>query len=172
MGVGVLGAVHYAPDNIVTNKVLEKIVDTTDEWIRTRTGIEERRLAKEDEDSSDMAYEASRKALKDAGVEASELDMIIVATVTPATPFPSVACMIQDKLRFNHSAAMHVWATCAWFMYSMTPAQQFLATGRYKRIRILDVDQLSKIIDWNDRNTCVLLGDHAGPAVMGDVSEG
>lgn len=172
MGVGVLGAGHYAPDNIVTNKDLEKIVDTTDEWIRTRTGIEERRLAKEDEDSSDMAYEASKKALKDAGVEASELDMIIVATVTPDTPFPSVACMIQDKLGANNAAAMDVGAACAGFMYAMITAQQFLETGSYKRILIVGVDKLSKIIDWNDRNTCVLLGDGAGAAVMGEVSEG
>src|SRR5690625_470004 len=172
MGVGVLGAGHYAPDNIVTNKDLEKIVDTTDEWIRTRTGIEERRLAKEDEDSSDMAYEASKKALKDAGVEASELDMIIVATVTPDTPFPSVACMIQDKLGANNAAAMDVGAACAGFMYAMTTAQQFLETGSYKRILIVGVDKLSKIIDWNDRNTCVLLGDGAGAAVMGEVSDG
>ncbi|HLR22447.1 MAG TPA: beta-ketoacyl-ACP synthase III [Pseudogracilibacillus sp.] len=172
MGVGVLGAGHYAPDNIVTNKDLEKIVDTTDEWIRTRTGIEERRLAKEDEDSSDMAYEASKKALKDAGVEASELDMIIVATVTPDTPFPSVACMIQDKLGANNAAAMDVGAACAGFMYAMITAQQFLETGSYKRILIVGVDKLSKIIDWNDRNTCVLLGDGAGAAVMGEVSDG
>jgi len=172
MGVGVLGAGHYAPDNIVTNKELEKIVDTTDEWIRTRTGIEERRLAKEDEDSSDMAYEASKKALKDAGVEASELDMIIVATVTPDTPFPSVACMIQEKLGAKNAAAMDVGAACAGFMYAMITAQQFLETGSYKRILIVGVDKLSKIIDWNDRSTCVLLGDGAGAAVMGEVSEG
>src|SRR5699024_12298056 len=101
---------HYAPDNIVTNKDLEKIVDTTDEWIRTRTGIEERRLAKEDEDSSDMAYEASKKALKDAGVEASELEMIIVETVKKDTPFTSVACMIQDKLGAYNATAIDVGA--------------------------------------------------------------
>lgn len=172
MGVGVLGAGHYAPENIVTNKDLEKIVDTTDEWIRTRTGIEERRIAKEDEDTSDMAYKASQQALANAGVEASELDMIIVATVTPDTPFPSVACMIQEKLGATNAAAMDVGAACAGFMYAMITAQQFLETGSYKRILIVGVDKLSKIIDWNDRNTCVLLGDGAGAAVMGEVSDG
>src|SRR5699024_12733894 len=114
------------------------------------------RLAKEDEDSSDMAYEASKKALKDAGVEASELDMIIVATVTPDTPFPSVACMIQDKLGANNAAAMDVGAACAGFMYAMITAQRFLETGSYKRILIVGVDKLSKIIDWNDIYSCVL----------------
>src|SRR5699024_7236785 len=154
MGVGVLGAGHYAPDNIVTNKDLEKIVDTTDEWILTRTGIEERRLANEYEDSSDMADEASKKALTDDGDEASELDMIICATVTPDTHILSVYCMIQVNLEANNAAAMDVGAACAGFMYAMITAQQFLETGSYKRILIVGVDKLSKIIDWNDRNTC------------------
>src|SRR5690625_4879253 len=98
MGVGIIGIGHYAPDNVVTNKDLEKIVDTTDEWIRSRTGIEERRIAKDDEDSSHMALKAAKRALDDAGVSAEDIDLILVATVTPDTPFPSVACIIQDQL--------------------------------------------------------------------------
>lgn len=172
MGVGVLGTGHYAPENIVTNKDLEKIVDTTDEWIRTRTGIEERRIAKDDEDSSDMAYKASVQALENAGVNAEELDLILVATVTPDTPFPSVACMIQERIGAKNAAAMDVGAACAGFMYAMITGQQFIEAGAYKKILIIGVDKLSKIIDWTDRNTCVLLGDGAGAAVLGEVSKG
>ncbi len=172
MGVGILGLGHYAPDNIVTNKDLEKIVDTTDEWIRSRTGIEERRIAKDDEDSSDMAYKAAKIALKDAGVSAEELDMIVVATVTPDTPFPSVSCMIQEKLGATNAAAMDVGAACAGFMYGVITAQQFIETQAYKHILVVGVDKLSKITDWTDRNTCVLLGDGAGAVVLGSVPEG
>jgi len=172
MGVGILGTGHYAPDNIVTNKDLEKIVDTTDEWIRTRTGIEERRIAKDDEDSSDMAFKAAERALDDAGVAAEDIDMIIVATVTPDTPFPSVACMIQERLGATKAAAMDLGAACAGFMYGMINAQQFIKTKAYKHILVVGVDKLSKITDWTDRNTCVLLGDGAGAVVMGEVSEG
>jgi len=123
MGVGIIGTGHYAPDNVVTNKDLEKIVDTTDEWIRSRTGIEERRIAKDDEDSSDMAYEAAKRALNDAEVSAEEIDLILVATVTPDTPFPSVSCMIQDKLGAKNAAAMDVAAACAGFMYGVITGQ-------------------------------------------------
>lgn len=172
MGVGILGTGHYAPDNVVTNKDLEKIVDTTDEWIRSRTGIEERRIAKDDEDSSDMAYQAALNALENAEVKAEELDLILVATVTPDTPFPSVACMIQDRLGAKNAAAMDVGAACAGFMYALITGQQFIETGSYKKVLIVGVDKLSKIIDWTDRNTCVLLGDGAGAAVLGEVSEG
>lgn len=172
MGVGVLGTGHYAPDNIVTNKDLEKIVDTTDEWIRSRTGIEERRIAKDDEDSSDMAFKAAEQALENANVKAEELDLILVATVTPDTPFPSVSCMIQERLGAKKAAAMDVGAACAGFMYGMITAQQFIETNAYQKILIVGVDKLSKITDWTDRNTCVLLGDGAGAVVLGKVSEG
>ncbi len=172
MSVGVLGTGHYAPENIVTNKDLEKIVDTTDEWIRSRTGIEERRIAGDDEDSSDMAYNAAKIAMENANVKAEDLDLILVATVTPDTPFPSVACMIQDRLGAKNAAAMDVAAACAGFMYAMITGQQFIEAGAYKHILIVGVDKLSKIIDWSDRNTCVLLGDGAGAAVLGEVSEG
>lgn len=172
MGVGVLGIGHYAPDKIVTNKDLEKIVDTTDEWIRSRTGIEERRIASDEEDSSDMAYKASLTALNNANIAAEEIDLIVVATVTPDTPFPSVACMIQERLGAVNAAAMDVGAACAGFMYAMITGQQFIEAGAYKNVLIVGVDKLSKIIDWKDRNTCVLLGDGAGAAVLGKVSDG
>ena len=171
MGVGIIGTGHYAPDNIVTNKDLEKIVETTDEWIRSRTGIEERRIAKDDEDTSDMAYEAAKIALADAEITAEEIDLILVATVTPDTPFPSVSCMIQDKLGAKNAAAMDISAACAGFMYGVITGQQFIETGQYKHILVIGVDKLSKITDWTDRNTCVLLGDGAGAAVLGEVSE-
>lgn len=172
MSVGIIGTGHYAPDNVVTNKDLEKIVDTNDEWIRSRTGIEERRIAKDDEDSSDMAFEAAKLALADAKITAEEIDLILVATVTPDTPFPTVACMIQEKLGANNAAAMDVSAACAGFMYGVITGQQFIESGAYKHVLVIGVDKLSKITDWTDRNTCVLLGDGAGAAVLGEVSEG
>ncbi|HLQ84120.1 MAG TPA: beta-ketoacyl-ACP synthase III [Pseudogracilibacillus sp.] len=171
MGVGIIGTGHYAPDNIVTNKDLEKIVETTDEWIRSRTGIEERRIAKDDEDTSDMAYEAAKIALADAEITAEEIDLILVATVTPDTPFPSVSCMIQDKLGAKNAAAMDISAACSGFMYGVITGQQFIETGQYKHVLVIGVDKLSKITDWTDRNTCVLLGDGAGAAVLGKVSD-
>src|SRR5699024_3168013 len=149
----------------------EKIVDTTDEWIRTRTGIEERRIAKEDEDTSDMAYNASLSALNNAGIKAEDLDLILVATVTPDTPFPSVSCMLQERLGATKAAAVDLGAACAGFMYAMITGQQYIETGAYKNILIVGVDKLSKIIDWTDRNTRVLLGDGAGAAVLGEVSD-
>lgn len=172
MGVGIIGTGHYVPENVVTNKELEKTVDTTDEWIRSRTGIEERRIATEDEDSSDMAYNAALEALTNAGITAEEIDLILVATVTPDTPFPSVSCMIQDKLGAKNAAAMDVGAACAGFMYALITGAQYIETGSYEKVLIVGVDKLSKITDWSDRNTCVLLGDGAGAAVLSNVTEG
>ncbi len=172
MGVGIIGTGHYAPDNIVTNKDLEKIVDTTDEWIRTRTGIEERRIAKDDEDSSDMAFYAAQKAIAAAGISVEEIDLILVATVTPDTPFPSVSCMIQDRLGAKNAAALDLGAACAGFMYGVITGAQYIESKTYKNVLVVGVDKLSKIIDWTDRNTCVLMGDGAGAAVLSEVSEG
>ncbi|MBT2645764.1 ketoacyl-ACP synthase III [Bacillus sp. ISL-34] len=172
MNAGILGLGRYLPDKIVTNADLEKIMDTSDEWIRTRTGIEERRIAKDDIDTSDMAYEAAKAALKNAEISAEEIDLILVATVTPDQPFPSVACMIQEKLGAMKAAAMDVSAACAGFMYAMITAQQFIKTGAYKHVLIVGVEKLSKVTNWEDRNTAVLFGDGAGAAVLGPVSEG
>jgi len=171
MNVGVLGLGHYLPEKVLTNKDLEQLVDTSDEWIRTRTGIEERRIAEDDMDTSDMALQAAKKALQDAQLDAKDIDLIIVATVTPDTPFPSVSCMIQHRLGAEKAAAMDISAACTGFIYAMTTAEQFIKTGAYKHILIVGVEKLSKITDWTDRNTCVLLGDGAGAAVIGEVSE-
>lgn len=171
MGVGVLGLAHYVPEKILTNADLEKMVDTSDEWIRTRTGIEERRIAGDDIDTSDMAYFAAKKALQDANVEAEEIDLILVATVTPDSPFPSVACLIQDKLGAKKAAAMDIGAACAGFMYGMITGKQYIETKTYKKVLVVGVEKLSKITDWEDRNTCVLFGDGAGAVVLGEVSD-
>ncbi|NLI68606.1 MAG: ketoacyl-ACP synthase III [Bacilli bacterium] len=172
MGVGILGLGHYLPERVVTNKEFEKMVDTTDEWIRTRSGIEERRFARDDEETSDMAYEAAKLALEDANVSPEEIDMIIVATVTQDMPFPSVAAMLQERLGAKRAAAMDLAAACAGFMYGMITAKQFIETKAYEKILVVGADKLSKILDFTDRNTCVLLSDGAGAAVMGEVSEG
>src|SRR5690625_2326173 len=171
MNVGVLGTGYYLPTQILTNRDLEKMVDTSDEWIKTRTGIEERRIATDDVDTSDMAFEAAKQALAAANVSAEEIDLILVATVTPDTSFPSVSCVIQDKLGASNAAAMDVGAACAGFIYAMTTAEQFIKTKVYQKILVIGADKLSKITEWTDRNTCVLLGDGAGVVVMGEVSE-
>jgi 3-oxoacyl-[acyl-carrier-protein] synthase-3 len=170
--VGILGIGRYVPEKVVTNHDLEKIVDTSDEWIRTRTGIAERRIADDTIDTSYMAVEASKKALEDAGISGEDIDLILVATVTPDRAFPAVACVIQEAIGAKHAAAMDLSAACAGFMYGMITAQQFIQTGTYKNVLVVGSDKLSKIVDWNDRNTAVLFGDGAGAIVMGAVSEG
>lgn len=172
MNVGILGIGRYVPEKVVTNHDLEKIMDTSDEWIRTRTGIAERRIADDTIDTSYMAVEAAKKALEDAGVSGEDIDLILVATVTPDRAFPAVACVIQEAIGAKHAAAMDVGAACAGFMYGMITAQQFIQTGTYKNVLVVGSDKLSKIVDWNDRNTAVLFGDGAGAIVMGAVSEG
>lgn len=172
MDAGLLGTGHYVPEKVVTNQDMEKIVDTNDEWIRTRTGIEERRIASDDVDTSDMAFFAAQNALEEANMKAEDLDMILVATVTPDTPFPSVSCMLQNRLGAGKVAAMDISAACSGFMYGVVTAKQFIDTNAYKNILVVGVEKLSKITDWTDRNTCVLFGDGAGAAVVGPVSEG
>ena len=172
MNVGILGIGRYVPEKVVTNHDLEKIMDTSDEWIRTRTGIAERRIADDTIDTSYMAVEASKKALEDAGISGEDIDLILVATVTPDRAFPAVACVIQEAIGAKHAAAMDLSAACAGFMYGMITAQQFIQTVTYKNVLVVGSDKLSKIVDWNDRNTAVLFGDGAGAIVMGAVSEG
>lgn len=172
MNAGILGIGRYLPGNVVTNKDFEAKMNTSDEWIRTRTGIEERRLASDDFDSSHMAYEAAKAALLDADINAEEIELIIVATVTPDRAFPSVACIIQEQLGAKKAAAMDLSAACAGFMYGMVTAEQFIRNNVYKKILVVGVEKLSKITDWNDRNTAVLFGDGAGAVVMGVVSDG
>lgn len=170
--VGILGLGRSLPEKILTNADLEKMVDTSDEWIKSRTGIEERRIASDDVDTSDMAYLAAKEAIKNAQIQPEDIDLILVATVTPDTPFPSVSCMIQKRLEAKNAAAMDISAACTGFIYGLTTGEQFIKTGAYEHVLIVGVEKLSKITDWTDRNTCVLLGDGAGAAVLGKVSEG
>jgi 3-oxoacyl-[acyl-carrier-protein] synthase III len=172
MNAGIIGIGRSLPEKIVTNFDLEKIMDTSDEWIRTRTGIEERRIADDDTDTSDMGFDAALKAIENANISPEEIDLILVATVTPDQPFPSVACMLQEKLGAKKAAAMDISAACAGFMYGMVTAKQFIETGAYKYVLVVGVEKLSKIVNWEDRNTAVLFGDGAGAVVMGPVSEG
>lgn len=171
MKAGILGVGRYIPEKVLTNHDLEQMVDTSDEWIRTRTGIEERRIAAEDMYSSGMAAEAAQKALDQAGVSAEDLDMILVATVTPDQSFPTVSCMIQEKLGAKKACAMDISAACAGFMYGIVTAKQFIESQTYKHVLVVGVEKLSSITDWEDRNTAVLFGDGAGAAVIGPVSD-
>ncbi|MGD0336508.1 MAG: beta-ketoacyl-ACP synthase III [Candidatus Omnitrophota bacterium] len=170
--VGIVGIGEYLPKRVLTNADLEKMVDTSDEWIITRTGIKERRIAAKGQATSDMAQEAAREALKDANIKAQDLDLIIVATVTPDMPFPSVASIIQNSLGAKHAAAFDISAACAGFVYALSIAHQFIARGSYKNALVLGAETLSSVTDWQDRNTCVLFGDGAGAAVLAEVSSG
>ncbi|MGM7700890.1 beta-ketoacyl-ACP synthase III [Pseudalkalibacillus sp. Hm43] len=169
MNAGVIGIGRYVPERVMTNEELERMVDTSDEWIRTRTGIEERRIADKEMDTSHMAELAAKEALNDAGLEASEIDLILVATVTGDYGFPSVACLIQERLGAKNAVAMDLSAACAGFIYGMITAKQFIQTETYKNILVIGVEKLSKITDWEDRNTAVLFGDGAGAAVIAPV---
>ncbi|MBG9565898.1 beta-ketoacyl-ACP synthase III [Brevibacillus agri] len=170
--VGILATGSYTPDRVLSNFDLEKMVETTDEWIVSRTGIRERRICSAEQASSDLAYEAAKKALERANISAEQLDMIIVATVTPDMMFPSTACILQEKLGAKRAAALDVSAACTGFLYGITTAAQFIANGLYKYVLVVGVETLSKITNYKDRNTCVLFGDGAGAAVIGEVREG
>lgn len=169
---GILGTGYYVPEKVMTNADLEKIVDTSDEWIVERTGIKERRIADDDVPMSDLAMNAARDALADAGVDAGELDLIIVATLTSDRIIPSTACMLQHRLGAKHAAAFDLSAACAGFAYAASVAAQFIETGAYKTALVIGAETLSKYINWEDRNTCVLFGDGAGAAVLGRVEDG
>ncbi|WP_088042508.1 beta-ketoacyl-ACP synthase III [Bacillus sp. EAC] len=172
MNAGILGIGSYVPEKKLTNYDLEQMMDTSDEWIVSRTGIKERRIASDEQDTSHLAYEAAVAALKDADVKAEDLDLILVATVTPDTSFPSVACMIQERLGAKNAAAMDISAACAGFIYGVVTATQFVNSGTYNRILVIGAEKLTKIVNWEDRNTAVLFGDGAGAAIIGPVSEG
>lgn len=172
MNAGIIGVGRCVPEKVVTNFDLEKIMDTSDEWIRTRTGIEERHIAGDDQDTSDLAYEAAENALKNAGISAEQIGLILVATVTPDQPFPSVSCMIQERLGAVNAAAMDISAACAGYIYGLVTAKQFIENNAYDYVLVVGVEKLSKIVDWSDRNTAVLFGDGAAAAIVGKVSEG
>lgn len=170
--VGILGIGMYVPEKVVTNQDLEKMVDTSDEWIVSRSGIKERRIADEDTTTSDLATKAALNALKDAGVSAEEIDLIIVATATPDMLFPSVGCLVQDKLKATKAAAFDLAAGCSGFVYGVVTGTQFIQAGLYKKVLVIGAETLSKILDWQDRNTCVLFGDGAGAVVLGETQAG
>ncbi len=172
MNVGIHGIGYYVPENVMTNADLEKMMDTTDEWIRSRTGIEERRIAKDDMDTSDMGALAAQRALENAEISISDIDFILVATTSPDKKTPSSACLVQEKLGARGIPALDINAACSGFIYGMVVAQQFIQTGAYKKILVIGVEKLSKYIDWTDRNTAILFSDGAGAAVIGEVSEG
>ncbi|MFK7695897.1 beta-ketoacyl-ACP synthase III [Paenibacillus sp. HJGM_3] len=170
--VGVWGTGMYVPERVLTNADLEKMVETNDEWIVTRTGIQERRLASPEEASSDLAFRAAEEALRNAGITAEQLDLIIVATITPDMAFPSTACILQDKLGAKRAAAFDLSAACSGFIYGLANATNSIATGMYKHVLVVGAECLSKITDYTDRNTCILFGDGAGAVVLGPVPEG
>jgi len=170
--VGIIGTGKYVPERVLTNADLEKMVDTNDEWIVSRTGIRERHIATPEQATSDLAYEAAVRALESAGMTADQLELIIVATITPDTSFPSTACILQDKLGAKNAAAFDLSAACSGFVYSMATANGFIQTGMYKNALVIGADTLSRITDYTDRNTCVLFGDGAGAVIIGEVPEG
>jgi 3-oxoacyl-[acyl-carrier-protein] synthase-3 len=170
--VGIVGVGEYLPSKILTNADLEKMVDTSDEWITTRTGIKQRRLVSRQEATSDLATKAAKEALNDAGLKPANVDLIIVATITPDMQFPSAACFVQANLGAKNAACMDISAACAGFVYGIVTAQQFIARGAYKNALVIGAEILSLITDWKDRNTCVLFGDGAGAAVLAEVKSG
>ncbi len=170
--VGIIGVGEYLPQKVLTNAELEKMVDTTDEWIMTRTGIKERRIASQGEATSDLAIKAAREALGNAKLSPQDLDLIIIATVTPDMPFPSTASVVQNALLANRAAAFDISAACAGFVYALSIANQFISCGTYKNALIIGAEKLSAVTDWQDRNTCVLLGDGAGACVLSEVKQG
>jgi 3-oxoacyl-[acyl-carrier-protein] synthase III len=164
----ILGTGSYAPERVLTNEDLAKMVDTSDEWIVARSGIRERRIAAPDQATSDLAVLAAQRALADAGAAASEIDLLIVATVTPDYPMPSTACFVQHKLGIPSTAAcFDVNAACSGFIYGLDTACALVGSGRYKKALLIGAEKLSSVVDWQDRGTCLLFGDGAGAAVIG-----
>ncbi len=164
----ILGTGSYAPERILTNEDVAKMVDTSDEWIRARSGIRERRIAAPEQATSDLAVLAARRALEDAGVSASEIDLLIVATITPDFPMPATACFVQHKVGIPSTAAcFDLNAACSGFIYGLDTACALVGSGRYRRALVIGAEKLSSIVDWQDRGTCMLFGDGAGAAVIG-----
>lgn len=164
--VSITGVGSCVPDRILTNGDLERMVETSDEWITTRTGIRERRIAADGQATSDLATEAARRALADAGVQPEDVDLIIVATVTPDMPFPSTACLVQHRLGATRAAAFDIEAACSGFVYALDIASHFVASHTYNTVLVIGAEKMSSVVDWTDRNTCVLFGDGAGAAVL------
>lgn len=171
MGISFLGLGYALPAQVLSNFDLEKMVDTSDEWITTRTGIKERRISKE-ESLTDLSYRASLQALNRAGVSPEEIDAIILATLTPDLGFPASACLLQARLGANRAYALDISAACSGFLYGLELAGGLLASGRTKKVLLVGAERLSQIVDWTDRSTCVLFGDGAGAVVLSSEGEG
>ncbi|AIF52818.1 beta-ketoacyl-ACP synthase III [Pelosinus sp. UFO1] len=170
--VGIIGLGSYVPEKIMTNKDLEQVMDTSDEWIVERTGIRKRHVAAENEATSDLATKAAQKALEDANITAAEIDLIIVATGTADMAFPATACLVQDNLKAINAAAFDVSAACSGFIYALVTGSQFIKAGVYRKVLVIGAETLSRITDWSDRKTGMLFGDGAGAAVLGETPEG
>ncbi len=166
------GTGSYVPEKVLTNDELATLVDTSDEWIVTRTGIKERRIARDDEFTSHMASAAARKALEQSGTSAEEIDLIIVATITPDTPTPATACHVQQQLGATKAVAFDISAACSGFLYAMKIAKRMIAAGAFENALIIGAEKLSAVTNWSDRTTCVLFGDGAGAAVLKKSGEG
>ena len=162
----ITGTGSYLPEKVLTNADLEKMVDTDDEWIVTRTGIRERHVAADGEATSDLAFHASVEALDSAGLAPEEIDLIIVATTTPDYPFPSTASLLQARLGAYKAAAFDIQAVCTGFVYALSTADQFIRSGMYKKVLVVGAEVLSSLMDWSDRSTCILFGDGAGAVVL------
>ena len=164
--VSIVGTGSYVPEKILTNDDLSKMVDTSDEWITTRTGIKERRVAAKDENTSDMAAKAAVRALEQAKISAKDVDLLLVATATPDMLFPATACFVQKKIGATRAACLDISAACAGFLFGVEIAQQFITSHTYDTVLVIGADKLTSITNWTDRNTCVLFGDGAGAAVL------
>ena len=162
----IIGTGSYLPEKILTNFDLEKMVETTDEWIRTRTGIEQRHIAADDQATSDLAYRAALAAIESAGVTPGDIDFVLVGTTTPDLIFPNVACLLQERLGIRGCPAFSIEAACSGFLYSLIVADQFVRSGQAKRALVIGAETMSRIIDWTDRETCVLFGDGAGAVIL------
>jgi 3-oxoacyl-[acyl-carrier-protein] synthase-3 len=167
---GIIGTGMYLPEKILTNADLERMVDTNDEWITSRVGIKERRIAAPDETTSSLGARAAAEALAEAGVKAEEVDLILTATITPDVPWPATACYIQRALGAKHAVCFDIEAACTGFIYALSLARNFIATGHYRTVLVVASETLSRITDWQDRNTAILFGDAAGAAVLRPVT--
>jgi len=164
--VCIAGTGSYVPDRVLSNADLEQMVDTTDEWIMTRTGIRERRIAAENQATSDLAAIAAKRAIENAKLTPTDIDLVIVATITPDMQFPSTACLVQEKIGAKNAASFDIGAACSGFVYGLELACMFIQSGKYKHVLIIGAEKLSSIVDWTDRSTCILFGDGAGAAVL------
>ncbi len=172
MPVGIIGTGHYLPETVMTNEDWAKIVDTTDEWITTRTGIKKRHFAAKNQATSDLVVEAAKEAIRNAGIDKSEIDIVLVATISPDTPYPSTGNWVQKKLGLASIPTLDISAGCSGFIYGLITAMSYIRSGMARHVLVAGAEVMSRVINWQDRSTCVLFGDGAGAAVLGPVPEG